>query len=253
MFRVLLIIVLSAGLLVSLCRCISNTNYAPAVEAGKAPVEQTTYIVRPGDTLYSIAWAFGLDFRQLVDINSLKSPYTVSVGQTLYLISPSFVPTSKTKRRNKPSAKSRQVKFAVLSKKTTQKLTTHWQTKRVSSWIIPARGKVINVFSKKYGSSGKGIEIHGKMGEVIKASAKGTVVYSGDGLRSYGNLLLIKHNDAYLSAYAFNQKLFVKAGDQVKQGQKIATMGQDGRGKAILYFEIRRFGRPVNPMKYLQH
>jgi len=252
-FRLLLASILGAGLLISLCSCISRTNYAPVIEAGKAPVEQKTYIVQPGDTLYSIAWAFGLDFRQLVDINNLKSPYNVSVGQTLYLVSPSSESALETQRPSKSSAKKRQVTFAVLPKKTTQKSTTHWQTKRVSSWLMPARGKVVNVFSTKYGSSGKGLEIHGQAGETIKAAAKGTVVYSGDGLRSYGNLLLIKHNDAYLSAYAFNQKVFVKAGDQVKQGQKIATMGKDGRGKPILYFEIRRFGKPVNPKQYLRY
>lgn len=252
LFRSLLASAFSAGLLLSLCSCVSNTVYVPVVEAGKAPVEQKTYIVQPGDTLYSIAWAFGLDFRQLVDINGLEAPYNVSVGQTLRLVSSSFATVTSTQRPSKPSAKKRPVKFSVIPRTTTKKPKTHWQTKRVGSWMMPARGKVTNIFSTKYGSSGKGLEIHGKANESIKAAAKGTVVYSGDGLRSYGNLLLIKHNDAYLSAYAFNQKLLVKAGDQVKQGQRIATMGKDGRGKPVLYFEIRRFGKPVNPMQYLK-
>jgi lipoprotein NlpD len=250
------------GSLLFFCGCVSNTVYVPVVDVDKAPVGKT-YVVQPGDTLYSIAWAFGLDFRKLVEINHLESPYHVAVGQTLWLSSPSVLHERKKKQISRPTItqQKRPVKFTVIPKSKSivpkhapskHAPPKHWKTGRVRSWIMPARGRVVNIFSTKYGASGKGLEIHGRLSEPIKAAATGTVVYSGDGLRSYGNLLLIKHNDEYLSAYAFNKKLLVKAGDHVKQGQKIATMGRDGRGMPLLYFEIRRFGKPVNPIKYLK-
>ena len=112
----------------------------------------------------------------------------------------------------------------------------------VTTWSVPA--------GSNFGAN-NGIDISGRSGEAIRASASGVVVYSGSGVRGYGNLLIIKHNDDFLSAYAFNRKLFVKQGAHVKSGQKIATMGLNNQGKSILHFEIRKNGNPINPLIYL--
>lgn len=116
-----------------------------------------------------------------------------------------------------------------------------------SKWIWPAKGKIIMPFS----ASNKGIDIAGIEGEAVYAAAAGTVVYSGEGLRGYGKLIILKHNNIYLSAYAHNKIVFVKVGQRVKQGQKIAEMGNTGSDKTMLHFEIRKLGVPVNPLSLL--
>jgi len=254
--------------------CVSDTYYAPVITAGQSPVEQSTYAVQPGDTLYSIAWAFGLDFRNLAELNHLKPPYDVSTGQILILYSGT---PSATEQAKVPAAEKPQVTVTFVPARTSpaisseqtvtvptsahssvtqvktptgKTLTYHWNYQPVYSWITPASGKLVNDFSANYSGS-KGVEIYGRLGEVIRAAAAGQVVYSGNGVRGYGNMIIIKHNDAYLSAYGFNQKLLVKNGAYVKQGQPIATMGQDNAGKTLLYFELRKYGTPVNPLDYL--
>jgi len=119
-----------------------------------------------------------------------------------------------------------------------------WDDRSPSKWIWPAKGKVINAFS----SLNKGINIAGKLGDPIYAVHDGKVVYSGEGLRAYGKLIIIKHNSLYLSAYAHNRHVYVKEGDVVKQGQKIAEMGDTGANKVMLHFEVRCAGKPINPM-----
>ena len=117
------------------------------------------------------------------------------------------------------------------------------------SWIWPARGKVIAQFSDT--ANLKGIDIAGTAGEPVYASAAGRVVYAGSGLRGYGKLIIIKHNATYLSAYAHNQDILVKEGQQVARGQKIADMGNTDASRVMLHFEIRRFGKPMDPEKFL--
>jgi len=259
----------------ALTACVSNTYYAPAVTAGQSPVEQQTYTVQPGDTLYSIAWAFGLDFRKLAETNHLKPPYAVSTGQQLILYASLQAQTEKTSTtpsrqkpevtvtvvsgQTQPSISSEQIitvptsaqpAVTKVKTKTGKTFTYRWNYKPVRSWIKPANGKFVDCFSTNYSGS-KGIKIYGRLGEIIRAAASGQVVYSGYGVRGYGNMIIIKHNDAYLSAYAFNQKLLVKNGSYVKQGQPIATMGQNNAGKTMLYFELRKYGQPVNPAQYL--
>lgn len=114
-------------------------------------------------------------------------------------------------------------------------------------WIWPTKGKVSGVFSE----SAKGVDIVGKLGQVIIASAAGKVVYSGGGLRGYGQLIIIKHNNTYLSAYAHNSKLLVNEGQTVTKGQKIAEMGNVSSDLVGLHFEIRKLGKPVDPIKHL--
>ncbi len=117
-------------------------------------------------------------------------------------------------------------------------------------WQWPVQGKVISTF-KRNTVDRKGIKIAAKEGNSVKAAAAGKVVYSGNGLISYGNLVIIKHNRTYLSAYAHNRKLLVKEGQMIKSGQKIAVLGKTGTESPRLYFEIRKNGKPVNPIKYL--
>lgn len=117
-------------------------------------------------------------------------------------------------------------------------------------WNWPAAGKVIASFNESSGS-GKGLDIGGKSGQLVLAAGPGKVVYSGSGLRGYGKLVIIKHNKTYLSAYAHNHKILVKEGQNVTRGQKIAEMGDSDADQVKLHFEIRRFGKPVDPIKYL--
>jgi lipoprotein NlpD len=116
-------------------------------------------------------------------------------------------------------------------------------------WIWPATGKIISGFSET--SNLKGIDIAGKSGQPILASASGKVVYAGSGLRGYGKLIIVKHNNTFLSAYAHNKEISVKEGQQVTKGQKIAEMGDTDADQVKLHFEIRRLGKPVDPTKFL--
>jgi lipoprotein NlpD len=115
--------------------------------------------------------------------------------------------------------------------------------------LWPTEGVIVAGFEPASGK--KGVDIRGQLGQGVVAAADGNVVYSGSGLIGYGNLLIIKHDDAYLSAYGHNRRLLVKEGAQVKQGEKIAEMGDSGKEGIILHFEIRRDGKPVNPLTYL--
>lgn len=117
-------------------------------------------------------------------------------------------------------------------------------------WSWPTRGKLLHAYSPAK-PGGKGIDIGGRPGQAIRAAAPGRVVYAGSGLRQYGKLIIIKHNENLLSAYGHNQMLHVHEGDQVKGGQHIADMGTKGNRKALLHFEIRYDGKPENPLRYL--
>jgi lipoprotein NlpD len=116
-------------------------------------------------------------------------------------------------------------------------------------WRWPAQGQVVRHFSPKNGS--KGIDIAGRSGQAVNAAAGGRVVYSGSGLRGYGKLIIIKHNNSHLSAYAHNERLLVKEGDTVNGGQRIASMGRAGDRQVKLHFQVRRNGKPVDPLRYL--
>lgn len=204
--------------------------------------------VKKGDTLYGLARQYGTSTKTLASINGLRYPYTLRPGQTLRL---------KASTRSAPAASStvtaRSGGATSASKKTTTKKTTTAalpDDNRKISWQWPVQGKLITTFkSNKTGR--KGIDIAGKEGKQIRAAAAGRVVYSGNGLISYGNLVIIKHSRTYLSAYAHNRKLLVKEGDAIKAGQMIAELGKTGADSPRLHFEIRKNGKPVNPLKYL--
>lgn len=199
--------------------------------------------VRKGDTLYALADQYNVSGRQLASINGLRSPYIIKPGQTLKLTA------AKTSRE--PAAASNKTTTATATTKPRKTSTASLPADNQKIiWQWPVQGKLITTFkSNKTGR--KGIDIAGKEGKSISAAASGKVVYSGNGLISYGNLLIIKHNRSYLSAYAHNRKLLVKEGETIKAGQKIAELGKTGADSPRLHFEIRKNGKPVNPLKYL--
>lgn len=191
--------------------------------------------VSKGDTLYALAKKYDISASKLASINGLRSPYTIKPGQTLKLTAPKTRSTVATTTKPKPKSTS------------TASLPND---NRKIDWQWPVQGKLITTF-KSNKSGRKGIDIAGSEGKVVKAAAAGKVVYSGNGLISYGNLVIIKHNRTYLSAYAHNRKLMVKEGDSIKAGQKIAELGKTGADSPRLHFEIRKNGKPVNPLTYL--
>ncbi|KTF17453.1 MULTISPECIES: peptidoglycan DD-metalloendopeptidase family protein [Pseudoalteromonas] len=224
------------------------------------------YKVQKGDTLYSIAFSAGQDFRKLAKNNSIPSPYIIFPGQSISLVAP----TEKIKRdekytnSSKKSIKNVQKNNIKLKKELDppkqreyvqkQASNTISKTKRLSSskvkWFWPAKGKVTKRFSNKENGY-KGLQITNHKGASVLAAAQGTVVYAGNALRGYGNLIILKHNDDYLSAYAHNSKLLVKEKQKVKAGQKIAEIGNSESSVTALRFEIRYRGQAVNPAKYL--
>jgi len=212
-------------------------SYSKSTYKPKQP--PSVYKVQRGDTLYSISWRYGLDYKTLARINNIKSPYTIYLGQKL-----------KFKSTWKPKSTSKQTTAKSTTKKSTSTQKNTSSATRSVTWRWPTNGKIISTFSAK-ATGRKGINIAGKSGQSIVAAASGKVVYSGNGLPRYGNLLIIKHNDAYLSAYAHNKKLYVKEGQLVKGGQKIAALGRTGTQRDQLHFEIRRNGKPVDPLRFL--
>jgi len=243
-----ILLVLSVLLLTA---CGGGQAVAPIGSYGhtsKAKVSKTKapniYKVRKGDTLYSISWRYSMDYKTVAKINNIRAPYKIFIGQKIRF------------KSTKKSAQTTKKKTTVTKKKTTtkkvvkNKSTSTRPSNQSLGWRWPTKGKVISTYSKS-AAGRKGINIAGKSGQQIVSAAAGKVVYSGNGLARYGNLLIIKHNDVYLSAYAHNKKLLVKDGQWVKAGQKIATLGRTGTQRDQLHFEIRRNGKPIDPMQFL--
>ena len=246
--------------------CSREGGPAPVTNAGtyneetRGVLNSSSYKVKKGETLYSIAWRAGIDPEQLAKRNNIPPPYTIYVGQTINLKA-SSVKTSKAKT-NKHKTVKPQVKDVNKSSKELEststkayaknspKVTAKAQTGPVKGWVWPTKGKIIKGFSNKENGN-KGLDIRGKQGQKIVASAPGRVVYAGSALRGYGKLIIIKHNDDYLSAYAHNSRLRVKEKQQVVVGQHIADMGDTGTTDTRLHFEIRFKGKSVDPAKYL--
>lgn len=214
----------------------------------------SSYKVHKGDTLFSIAWRAGQDMNELASWNGIRSPYTIYPGQVLRLRPPTAVPRKTIKKtqqkRAGTSSKSLKQSAAKTKKTTSSKPQTQGKTADRLYWAWPTEGPLISTFSAKE-QTRQGIKISGKEGQAIKAAEKGKVVYSGSGLIGYGRLIIIKHNDNYLSAYGHNRQLLVKEGDQVSKGDRIAVMGRSNEGKPMLHFEIRRVGKPVDPLRLL--
>ena len=203
--------------------------------ASQSAWEPDEHIVRRGETLFSIAWRYGKDPRAVARWNQLGDGSLIYPGQVIRLTPPSTAgKAAVTPPPRKPEPKPLPVIPA----------------QSPPPWGWPTDGSVSVEFRGKPGT-GTGILIDGRAGQPINAAASGRVVYAGSGLIGYGQLIILKHNDTYLSAYGYNASLLVKEGELINKGQRIATMGEGPERKARLHFEIRRNGKPVNPRQYL--
>jgi lipoprotein NlpD len=218
------------------------------------PVYFGTHKVETGDTLYSIAWRYGRDFKELASANNIKSPYVLQVGQKINL-ELSSVAYEKLQDRAKNGPHER--RNVTERKQKTDSVNKTTKNKKFNNtnnikWGWPHVGLILAKYSTSTQSRkvNKGIDIGGREGDAVKAAAAGEVVYAGNGLLGYGNLIIVNHSKRYLSAYGHNKTILVKEGQQVSKGQKIASMGRAG-SKAMLHFEIRKDGQPVNPEHYL--
>lgn len=251
-------------LLLAILSGCSSVPTVPVTEAWRQTItDETNYTVQPGDTLYSIAWNYGLDYRRVAAMNGISTSYKITVGQKLKLVPPGggqpqpvVLSTEAPQQAPKvvkicpapaPVAPTNQAQPAVAVNTPTIAGITNNAAGIVWTW--PAHGKVVDNFTQS--GLNKGIDILGANGSSVLAAAQGKVVYDGNGLRGYGNLIIIKHNDMFLSAYAHNQKILVQEGQMVKMGQVIALMGSTEAKQVELHFEIRKAGKPVDPMKYL--
>nr|WP_220462541.1 peptidoglycan DD-metalloendopeptidase family protein [Pseudomonas putida] len=266
----LLVIALAMGTLLAGCsstgssgaRVVDRNNAAPK----RPTVTSGQYIVKPGDTLFSIAFRYGWDYKELAARNGIAAPYTIRPGQAIRFSSGS---TGSTTVVSNPSSSSKTTvirrpvgttitpagsggKTASTTPTTaTPVVTTVPAAERaVGGWTWPANGVLIGKFASN-GSLNKGIDIAGDLGQPVFAASDGAVVYAGSGLRGYGELIIIKHSDTYVSAYGHNRRLLVREGQQVKAGQSIAEMGSTGTDRVKLHFEIRRQGKPVDPLQFL--
>ncbi len=193
------------------------------------------HIVRSGETLFAIAWRYGKDPAAVARWNQLGNGSLIYPGQVIRLTPPSGSAAGSAPTR---------------TTRTTPKPLPPVPSQPPPPWAWPTTGRISVQFGGKPGT-GTGILIDGKVGQAVNAAASGSVVYAGSGLIGYGQLIIVKHNDTYLSAYGYNASLLVKEGQAIKKGQRIATMGEGPERKARLHFEIRRNGKPVNPRQYL--
>ncbi len=283
-------------LIILLSACSADKYRAPVYERGKTDATQESasgekdwrpevYVVQKGDTMYGIAFNYGFDYHELAELNGIKDPSVISIGQKIRLFpgrassdspqtivvkpienlvkeQPKLVKYSYSEKALAMAEGIQDVPGPVVttisnaeSKPAVVKPAVKPEPATVSvgdadlTWGLPAQGKVITQFSEA--ANRKGIDIAGKLGQPVMASAPGKVVYSGSGLRGYGKLIIIKHNSTYLTAYAHNDKILVKEGDSITRGQKIAEMGSTDADRVKLHFELRRLGKPVDPAKYL--
>ena len=218
------------------------TKSTPRPRKSKLPaLRPAIYIVTKGDTLHAVAWRYRIDYRDLVKWNELSNPDLIFVGQKLRLRAP---PSPAASSKPNSSKKSTAIKAIAVDAKSPKKMLPSLPVR----WVWPTQGKTKSAATV---SGSKGIEIHGAKGQAVIAAAPGTVVYSGSGLRGYGELIIIKHNETYLSAYAHNDTRLVPEGRRVNAGELIARMGDTDAKDVMLHFEIRRNGKAVDPLKFL--
>jgi len=244
------------GLIVLSACSTGGANYVPVKDLPQPPsIRIQKHEVMTGETLFSLAWRYNLDYRGLACANSLGSPYRIYPGQKLTL-SDRCIP-KRSKNTQKMSQKVSETKKSTGNPQGVKKISAPPPKTVINIsksgrivWQWPAKGRVIKGFSLSKRQN-KGIDIAGELREPVHASANGEVVYAGDGLLGYGNLIIVKHSEQFLSAYAHNSRLLVSEGDRVRAGQKIALMGSSGTNNNKLHFEIRRDGKPVDPLRYL--
>lgn len=256
----------------------------PVMDSDYATVTRI-YVVQKGDTLYSIAFLNGVDYRDVADWNKLDNPAAIKIGQQLQLHigvagsppakdAPKPVMASQVQDQSVTKSYPKVGKLAYTAQALAQAERLQHDTAAPAApvavaavpskppasarvvddevpleWGMPTNGKLVAGFSE--GENRKGVDIVGQRGQAVVASAAGKVVYSGSGLRGYGKLIIIKHNKTYLSAYAHNDQILVKEGQTVGKGQKIAEMGSSDASQVGLHFEIRKLGKPVDPAQYL--
>ena len=229
-----------------LCSCGERQELAPVVELNWQAVNSNAkqHRVVRGETLYSIAFRYDKDYRQLATINHLSSSYNVREGQVLQL-QPSVKPAKVVFFQSKPVQYTRPARYA------TRSTPANRSSRQASVWLWPVYGRVVAMYAPRQGK--KGIDIAGKKGEKICAASSGVVAYAGSGLSGYGNLIIIKHDNQFLTAYGNNLKNLVREGEHIRAGQVIAEMGLVDRRYWGLHFEIRQAGKPVNPLNYLKN
>jgi len=244
----------------------------PAATAGRESsrlVDADTYIVKRGDTLIRIALDYGEDWRDIAQWNNLEDPNQIRPGQVLRVTRPGSTAAKPadnsvaqvTPVTPPPQSASRPLDTPAPASPTPAPATPATPPAAPAApparndppgerveWGWPAGGKIIENFHE---SRNKGLDIAGSLGDPVLAAADGKVVYSGSGLRGYGQLIIIKHNNTFLSAYAHNRAMLVKEGQAVRRGQKIAELGNTDAESPRVHFEIRRQGRPVDPASYL--
>uniref|UniRef100_UPI0040481F00 peptidoglycan DD-metalloendopeptidase family protein n=1 Tax=Polynucleobacter sp. TaxID=2029855 RepID=UPI0040481F00 len=245
MSKYLLIILLALTLAINVGCSTPRTKPANVIDRSGNSVESTPpgyYRVKRGDTLTRIALDHGQAPRDLVIWNNLANPNQIEIGDLILIQSPGK--SKSAAASSAPKIKSEVIKPESVTAEAPKEPAA--DPSIALSW--PAKGKVVEEFSEQ----NKGIDIAGKLGESVVAASDGKVVYAGNSLRGYGNLVIVKHNNTYLTAYAHNRVLSVKEGQMVKRGQKIAEMGDTDSNSIKLHFELRVNGKPVNPMPYLQ-
>lgn len=272
-----------AGFVLVIAAC-GTQRPAPVVErSGAAPqrsdapvtapvppkAAEGTYTVQRGDTLYSIAQRHGVDVRELARWNGISDTSVLAIGQTLRLTPPAGVatvtpvaPAGSTEVRPLPAPGAVEATpppataaapLPMAPSAAPPAITKPEPAKPATvessvQWLWPAPGKVIETFEE---TRNKGIDIAGNEGDPVLAAADGEVVYVGSALRGYGNLVIVKHNEEFISAYAHNRQILVKQGQSVKRGQRIAEIGRTDADRTKLHFEVRRQGKPVDPLRYL--
>jgi lipoprotein NlpD len=218
-------LIVLAALLAVFAGCVSDPPRSTSTAS--------TYTVKSGDTLYSIAWRHGMDYRDIARMNGIGRDYAIKPGQVLRLQAGARVAQAKPQ----PTTKTPQ--------KTASRAAPSVHAGPPVAWSWPVQGGRATLTTRPNG--GQGLMIAGQLGQEIRAAGSGRVVYMGSGMLGYGQLVIIKHNDTYLSAYGHTQAVRVREGDAIKASQAIATMGAGPNGDPMLYFEIRVHGQPVNP------
>lgn len=237
-------------------RCVADGNNRPLRWIRAAPLyvmavllpgcgSHTYHIVQRGDSLYSVSWSYGYNYKDVARWNGLQSPYELTPGQRIR-----FAPVAGVK--STAPAKPAVAAPAAPVVRVPPRATAPAQAKNTGAmtWQWPADGNIIGRFDADDPLK-KGINIGGKLGQPVRAAGAGKVVYSGSGLIGYGKLIILKHNETLLSAYAHNKDLLVTEGEVVEMGKQIAAMGSSGANVVMLHFEIRRDGVPVDPIEYL--
>ena len=249
-YLLLLLALVSLALNVG-CSTTPRAKPATVVDRSGGATEPTPpgyYRVKRGDTLARIALDNGQSPRDVAQWNNMSNPNQIEIGDLILVKPPAgsksaAKPAPKTPS-NTDTPKTDAPKVDASKAEPTKEVVAEPGIRL--SW--PAKGKVTDDFNEKT----KGIDIAGKLGEPVTAASDGKVVYAGNSLRGYGNLVIIKHDNTYLTAYAHNRTLLVKEGDSVKKGQRIAEMGDTDANSVKLHFELRVNGKPVNPTPYLQ-